>query len=184
MKINVKELDCDFIVFSSHKMLGPTGVGILYGKRDLLESMQPIFGGGDMNFSRIIPDAIKCLLQDKVFTIRSDGSAQRDYMYIQDAVDAYLLLGEKMQEKKLQGEAFNFGSGKPVSVKELFEKIAVACKKPGSKPKILGTAKNEIDKQYLSSKKAHTVLGWSPQYSLEKGLSETVEWYKQFFANF
>lgn len=48
MAVDVRDLDCDFYVFSSHKMYGPTGVGVLYGKRSLLEMMPPYQGGGEM----------------------------------------------------------------------------------------------------------------------------------------
>lgn len=47
-KVDVQELDCDFYAFSGHKVYGPTGTGILYGKRDMLDSMPPWMGGGDM----------------------------------------------------------------------------------------------------------------------------------------
>lgn len=48
MKIDVKEIDCDFLYFSGHKMCGPTGIGVLYGKKDILEKMPPSFFGGGM----------------------------------------------------------------------------------------------------------------------------------------
>lgn len=48
LPVNVQGLDCDFLAFSAHKMLGPTGVGVLYGKPELLETMDPVLGGGDM----------------------------------------------------------------------------------------------------------------------------------------
>lgn len=49
MKVDVKDLDVDFLGFSAHKMCGPSGVGILYGKKKLLDAMEPVFYGGDMN---------------------------------------------------------------------------------------------------------------------------------------
>lgn len=139
------------------------------------------YGGADLNFSRIVPDAIRCILGGKTFEIRSDGSPERDYMYVKDAADAYVLLAEKLGRNELKGQAFNFGSGKPVKVVELFGKIAVACGKPNTKPKVLGTATNEIDRQYLSIEKARKVLGWKPEFSLEEGLQETVQWYREYF---
>lgn len=51
MKVDVQDLDCDFYTFSGHKLCGPTGIGILYGKAELLERMQPFKGGGDMILS-------------------------------------------------------------------------------------------------------------------------------------
>jgi CDP-glucose 4,6-dehydratase len=136
------------------------------------------YGGGDLNFSRIIPDAIRCLLSGKTFEIRSDGTLERDYIYVKDIVNAYLGLAERMEKAK--GEAFNFGTGKPISVLELFKKIteAVGVK---AKPRILGTAKSEIDRQYLESTKARNLLGWEPEYTLDEGLDETVKWYRKYF---
>ncbi len=140
------------------------------------------YGGGDMNFSRIIPDAIRCLLEGKKFVIRSDGTPQRDYMYVKDAANAYLTLGQALDKKEIRGEAFNFGTQTPVNVLELFAKIAKVMGKPNEKPQVLGQAKNEIDRQYLAIDKAKKFLGWTPKYSLEDGLKETVGWYKDFFA--
>lgn len=62
MPVDVQALDCDFLAFSSHKMCGPTGIGILYGKRHLLEAMPPFMGGGDMirrvTFDDFIPNEL------------------------------------------------------------------------------------------------------------------------------
>ncbi len=135
------------------------------------------YGGGDLNFSRIIPDAIRCLLTGKEFLIRSDGTPERDYMYVEDAVSGYITLAEHIREAK--GGAFNFGTAKPISAIALFKNIAKLCGKPGAKPKILGTAKNEIDRQFLSIEKAGEVLGWHPEFALEKGLARTIKWYKR-----
>ncbi len=140
------------------------------------------FGGGDMNFSRIIPDAIRCLIEEKKFVIRSDGTPERDYMYVKDAANAYLSLGKALDKKEFHGEAFNFGTERPVNVVELFKKISALMGKPGEKPEILGQAKNEIDTQYLSIAKAKKMLGWQPKYSLEEGLKETIEWYKKYYT--
>jgi CDP-glucose 4,6-dehydratase len=114
--------------------------------------------------------------------IRSDGTPVRDYLYIKDAVSAYLALGEKLE--KVEGEAFNFGSNEPISVLELVTRILEIS---GSKLKPVikgkGKAKGEIDRQYLSSEKAGKLLGWAPEYKLEDGLKETFEWYKSYFAS-
>lgn len=142
-----------------------------------------VYGGGDLNLSRIVPDAIRCLVQGEELLIRSDGSPERDYLYIKDAVNGYLVLAEQLSANPaLRGEAFNFSSAKPVSVLELVNLIS---KTYGSdiRPKILGQAKNEIDRQFLANGKARAVLGWSPQYSLEEGMKETIEWYKNYFKN-
>ena len=136
------------------------------------------YGGGDMNLSRIIPDMIISFLKDRQPVIRSDGTPERDYMYVKDAVHAYLSLAENIERKEVAGEAFNFGSGKPVSVIQLYQKIASLLGK-NMKPKILGKATREIDRQYLSIEKAKRALEWQPKYSLDEGLTETIEWYKK-----
>ena len=136
------------------------------------------YGPADMNFSRIIPDVISTILKSGQPIIRSDGSPERDYMYIKDAVSAYLALAENLDRKDVLGEAFNFGTSKPVRVIELYNKI-IKLMKSNVKPKILGEAKNEIDRQYLSIEKAKRVLGWQPKYDLDSGLKETIEWYRK-----
>lgn len=136
------------------------------------------YGPADMNLSRIIPDVITRLLRNEQPVIRSDGTPLRDYMYIKDAVSAYLTLAENLHRKDVAGHAFNFGTNKPISVLDLYNKIIRLMGK-NVKPKILGEAKNEIDAQYLSTKKAKEVLKWEPKYSLEEGLKETIEWYKE-----
>ncbi len=139
-----------------------------------------IYGGGDLNLSRIVPDSIRCLVQGEELLIRSDGTPERDYLYIKDAVEGYLTLAENLHRPEVRGQAFNFSSGKPVSVLELVNLIA---KTYGLdiRPKILGQAKNEIDRQFLANGKARAILGWAPQYSLEAGMKETIEWYKEHF---
>ena len=139
-----------------------------------------IFGPGDFNFSRIIPDAISSIIQNKTLVIRSDGKFTRDYVYVDDIVSGYILLAEKMQKLKLFGEAFNFSDENPMSVLELVKKIyKMANKKPNYK--ILGKAKYEIKHQYLSSKKARKILGWKPKAALDGGLKKTIEWYRDYF---
>ena len=138
------------------------------------------YGGADLNFSRLVPDTIRSVLYNKQLVIRSDGTPERDYMYIKDAVNAYLVLASNLNRKDVQGEAFNFGTGKPVSVLELYNKI-IKLMGRNIKPKILGEAKNEIDRQYLSIEKAKKILKWKPKYSLKQGLKETIAWYKRFF---
>lgn len=139
------------------------------------------YGGGDLNFSRIIPDAIRHILQKKEFIIRSDGTPERDYMYIKDAISGYLTLAENLDRDDIKGQAFNFGTATPLSVLDLFKLIAKKCGESNPKFKVLGKAKNEIDRQYLAIDKAKKLLGWKPEYSLEKGLEETIKWYKNYF---
>ncbi|VYU58897.1 NAD-dependent epimerase/dehydratase family protein [Clostridium tertium] len=138
-----------------------------------------LYGGGDLNFNRIIPQSIKSILNNEAPVIRSDGSFIRDYFYIEDAVDAYINLAEKVVDLNLGGQAFNFSNEIQLTVLELVNKI---LKIMGSdiKPIILNQGSNEIIHQYLSAKKARTVLGWSPNYTIDEGLSKTIEWYKEF----
>lgn len=140
-----------------------------------------IYGGGDMNFSRIVPDTIRSLLQGREPVIRSDGTPVRDYMYIEDAVSAYLALAEKIDKAK--GGAFNFGTNKPVTVLELVEKI-IALSGARVRPIIQGKGRSrgEIQRQYLSSEKARCLLGWTPKYTLEEGLKETLDWYREYLS--
>lgn len=138
-----------------------------------------LYGGGDLNFNRIIPQSIQSILNNKAPVIRSDGSFIRDYFYIEDSVDAYINLAEKVVELNLGGQAFNFSNEIQLTVLELVNKI---LKIMGSsmKPIILNQGSNEIIHQYLSAKKARTILGWSPNYTIDEGLSKTIEWYKDF----
>lgn len=138
-----------------------------------------LYGGGDLNFNRIIPQSIQSILNKEAPVIRSDGSFIRDYFYIEDAVDAYINLAEKVVELNLGGQAFNFSNEIQLTVLELVNKI---LKIMGSsmKPIMLNQGSNEIIHQYLSAKKARTVLGWSPNYTIDEGLSKTIEWYTDF----
>ncbi len=140
------------------------------------------YGGGDLNFSRIVPDTIRSVLHNKRPIIRSDGTPLRDYIYIKDIVEAYLALAQKLDDKRVKGEAFNFGTAKPVSVIDLVKNIIRICKKPSLKPLIKGKGKlkGELDQQYLSSKKAENMLSWHAKVTLEKGLAETVDWYLRY----
>ena len=139
-----------------------------------------LYGGGDLNFNRIIPQSIKSILNNEAPVIRSDGSFIRDYFYIEDAVDAYLNLAEKGVDLNLGGQAFNFSNEIQLTVLELVNKI-LEIMGSNIKPIILNQGNNEILHQYLSAKKARTVLGWSPKYTIDEGLSKTIEWYKDFF---
>jgi len=138
-----------------------------------------LYGGGDLNFNRIIPQSIQSILNEEAPVIRSDGSFIRDYFYVEDAVDAYINLAEKVQEFNLGGQAFNFSNEIQLTVLELIDKI---LKIMGSdlKPIILNQGSNEIKHQYLSANKARNILGWNPKYTIDEGLSKTVEWYKDF----
>ncbi len=140
-----------------------------------------IFGGGDLHFSRIVPGTIRSLLKDETPVIRSNGLLTRDYIYVEDVVDAYLSLGEQLRREGVQGEAFNFGPNRPYSVKEMVAALQTLMGKTHLKPKILDQAHLEIKDQTLDSSKAKKILGWKPKYSLEEGLAKTIQWYKHYF---
>jgi len=138
-----------------------------------------IYGPGDLNFNRIVPGTIKSILLGERPTIRSDGTYVRDYIYVKDAADAYLILAEKMDGKDVLGQAFNFSTKNKINVLEL---VKTVLKEMNSKlePIILGEANAEIKKQYLSSDKAKKILGWEARYSIEQGLKETINWYREY----
>lgn len=141
-----------------------------------------IYGGGDLNWSRLIPSAIRALREGKAPVIRSDGTYLRDYVYVQDAVDAYMTLAEHLHEGNIQGQAFNFGPEKPLTVLQVVNTIATMMGHPDITPIITNTAQGEIHSQYLSYEKARKMLEWHPQYSLQEGLKETIAWYQDFLS--
>jgi len=143
-----------------------------------------IYGPGDLNFSRIIPDTIRSVILNKNPVIRSDGTPLRDYVYIGDIVTAYLTLARSLSQNKnkISGEVFNFGTGKPISVMKLVDLIIKIFRNNALHPMILRSKKisGEIDKQYLSIDKAAKVLKWTPDYTLAEGLKLTFQWYKKY----
>lgn len=141
-----------------------------------------IYGGGDLNWSRLIPGTIRSVIRGQRPIIRSDGTFVRDYIYVQDAVAAYLTLAKHLDEPKVRGEAFNFGMDAPKSVMEIVQAIIEVSDPPMLEPVVLDEASNEIEAQYLDSSKARRVLGWQPRYSLREGLRETTAWYREFLS--
>ncbi|MFC1904256.1 GDP-mannose 4,6-dehydratase [Chloroflexota bacterium] len=141
------------------------------------------YGGGDLNFNRVVPGTIRSLIFNERPVIRSDGTLIRDYIYILDAVEAYILLAEKMEELTIKGEAFNFSNELQLNVLDMTGKILEVMGREDLAPVILNEAKGEIKHQYLSAEKARKVLGWQSKYSLEEGLRETVNWYREFFKD-
>ncbi|HIE38252.1 MAG TPA: NAD-dependent epimerase/dehydratase family protein [Anaerolineae bacterium] len=142
-----------------------------------------LYGGGDLNWSRIVPGTVRSVIRGEPPIVRSDGTPLRDYLYVHDAVHAYLMLAEHLDDPEVRGEAFNFGTDAPKSVLEMVETIIAVSDHPELKPVVLGEAANEIQDQYLDSTKARQVLGWEPAYSLEEGLKETVAWYREFLQD-
>jgi CDP-glucose 4,6-dehydratase len=141
-----------------------------------------LFGAGDLNFNRLVPGTIRSLYRGERPVIRSSGTFLRDYFYVNDAVNAYLHLAEKMDKKKLHGEAFNFSMESPKTVLEVVITIS-ALMGSNLEPVILNTAINEIKDQYLSAKKARDLLKWSAGHSFEDGLKATIDWYKNFLEH-
>jgi CDP-glucose 4,6-dehydratase len=139
-----------------------------------------IYGGGDPNRSRIIPDTIQALLDDKRPVIRSDGSPERDYLYVEDAVDAYLAIAGSLDDDAHRGRAWNAGTGEPVSVREVVARLIKAAGKD-VEPDIQGegTPHGEIDRQFLDSRAIKSELGWEPRWTLDDGLAATWKWYAE-----
>ncbi len=141
------------------------------------------YGGGDLNWNRIVPGTIRSITRGQTPVVRSDGQSIRDYFYVEDGAYAYMLLAERLAEDRaLAGEAFNFSNEIQISVLDLVNRIRAEM---GSsvEPQILNEASNEIRHQYLDASKARRVLGWHPQFDLESGLSRTAGWYRQFFSH-
>ncbi|MDQ2087562.1 GDP-mannose 4,6-dehydratase [Herbivorax sp. ANBcel31] len=138
-----------------------------------------LYGGGDLNFNRIIPQTIRSVINKEAPVIRSDGTLIRDYFYVEDAVKAYILLAEKMEDFNIKGEAFNFSNEAQLTVKDIVSKILKAMDS-NIEMIILNEANNEIKHQYLSAEKARNILGWKPVFTIEEGLDLTIKWYENF----
>ena len=138
-----------------------------------------IYGGGDLNFSRLIPETVSAVIDGRRPVIRSDGSPERDFLYVEDVARAYVAIAEALAEGRGAGEAFNAGWGHPNSVREVVELI---CELAGAEvePDIRGEGnpEGEIDRQFLDSTKIREVTGWQPQVDLREGLGRTIEWYR------
>jgi CDP-glucose 4,6-dehydratase len=141
--------------------------------------MGNIYGPGDLNFNRIIPGTIRNILEGRAPQIRSDGTPVREYFYVEDAVDAYLTMAEN-SHKCRPGSAYNFSSGEKRSVMDVVKSIQ-SLMRSDLTPEICNTARNEIQEQYLSIRKAKQELHWKPRHTLDAGLVPTIEWYKKVF---
>ena len=140
------------------------------------------YGGGDLNWNRVVPGTIRSILRGERPVIRSDGEFVRDYFYIEDGASAYMLLAERLASNLvLRGQAFNFSNESQISVRELVELI---LRKTNSslRPEILNQASNEIRHQFLSAEKARNVLNWRPEFTLDEGLDRTIAWYRDFLG--
>lgn len=141
-----------------------------------------IYGGSDLNWSRLIPGTILALLRGEAPVVRSDGTFLRDYVYLQDAVDAYLTLAEAAGNPALRGEAFNFGPNQPASVLDVIGLLLEAAGRTDLQPRIENTARAEIRDQYLDASKARDLLGWRPSWDLRRGLADTLAWYRTYLG--
>jgi len=139
-----------------------------------------LYGPGDLNFNRLVPETIRSVLNNEPPAIRSDGTPIRDYFYVKDAALAYIHLAEEMENSKIYGEAFNFSNELQLTVLELTNKILKLMGRADLKPIILNQAASEIKHQYLSAQKARRLLGWKPKYNLDDSLKTTIEWYAEF----
>jgi len=148
-----------------------------YGVPVTISRFANIFGPGDLNFDRIIPGIMEAVILYKTLEIRSDGKFVRDYLYVKDVADGYVLLAEKISQTK--GQAFNFSSGNNLNVLELVEKVSEVL---GQKCnyEVLNLQKNEIPFQSLNFEKVKKVLGWQAKYTMEEGIKESFDWYKNY----
>jgi CDP-glucose 4,6-dehydratase len=153
---------------------------LTYGVPTVIARCGNIYGGGDLNWSRIVPGTMRDLLGGKTPLIRSNGKFLRDYVYVEDAVDAYLTMAANIAEQPVNGEAFNFSREEPLSVLEIYRVICDVTVGEYVDPIIQDRATNEIIDQHLSSKKAREILKWESKYDLQLGLRETVKWYREF----
>jgi CDP-glucose 4,6-dehydratase len=141
------------------------------------------FGGGDLNWNRLIPGTIRSIIRGQSPIIRSDGTLIRDYIYVEDAVNAYMTLTKELSlNPELKGEAFNFSNETQRSVLDLTKTI-IRLLESNLTPSIQGQNHGEIQAQYLDSTKAITRLGWMPKFGLEEGLKKTISWYKPYLES-
>jgi len=155
---------------------------VTYGLPVAISRCGNFYGGGDLNWNRIVPGTIRSVLRGQRPIIRSDGQYVRDYFYVEDGAAAYMLLAERLAgNPDLRGQAFNFSNETQVTVLELVKRI-LALMDSDLEPDVRNEATNEIRHQYLSAAKARRVLGWQPLFMLDEGLQRTIEWYKVFLG--
>jgi CDP-glucose 4,6-dehydratase len=139
-----------------------------------------VYGGGDLNFSRLIPEAVSAALDGRPPVLRSDGTPERDFLYVEDAASAYLAIVDALDRDDVRGEVFNAGGGRSYPVGEIVALIAKLAG-GGVEPEIRGTGnpEGEIDRQYVDPAKIRERLGWEPEVGLEEGLARTLDWYRE-----
>jgi CDP-glucose 4,6-dehydratase len=151
-----------------------------YGLPVAVTRFANVYGGGDLNFSRLIPEAVSAALDGRPPVLRSDGSPERDFLYVEDAVSAYLTIADGLRREDVRGEAFNAGGGSPHPVREVVE-IVARLAGTGVEPDIRGEGnpEGEIDRQWVDPSKIRDMLSWEPVVGLEEGLRRTIEWYRE-----
>lgn len=154
-----------------------------YGLPIVVSRCGNVYGGGDFNWDRLIPSVIKSFYDEISPRLRSNGESLRDYVFVEDIVNAYLMLGEQLEAKHLEGQAFNFSANQPKTVLEVVHLIGRFMKKDHLKPIIINEAQREIKNQYLNSEKAEKILNWKPYFNLNLGLQLTIDWYQNFFKH-
>lgn len=153
---------------------------VTYGLPVAITRCGNFFGGGDLNWNRIVPGTIRSILRGQAPIIRSDGNYVRDYFYVEDGAQAYITLAEALAKNTaLRGEAFNFSYQQRFTVLEIVEMLLKQMKSDLT-PTILNEVNNEIRAQSLDAGKAHQVLGWQPQFGFDAGLARTIDWYKEY----
>ena len=153
---------------------------VTYGLPVAVTRFANIYGGGDFNLSRIVPDTARALVRGDRPVIRSDGTPQRDYMHVEDAASAYIAVGESLDRSEHHGRAWNAGAGEPVAVIEIVRRmIAVSGKDVEPDIQGEGTPHGEIDRQWLDSTAIREELGWRPEWDLDRGLAEAYTWYEK-----
>jgi CDP-glucose 4,6-dehydratase len=155
---------------------------VSYGLPVAITRCGNFYGGGDLNWNRVVPGTVRSVLRGQPPLIRSDGSPVRDYFYVEDGAAAYMLLAERLAgDRSLAGEAFNFSNELQVTVLDLVQTILRLMDSP-LQPDVRNEASNEIPHQYLSAAKARERLGWRPLFGLDDGLGRTIDWYRSFLA--
>lgn len=155
-----------------------------YGTPVVISRCANLYGGGDLNWNRLVPGTVRSALRGEAPIIRSDGRLVRDYLYVEDGVLAYLTLAEALAaDRGLAGQAFNFGHPAPTAVLALVDQILAACGRSDLRPDVRDDAPHEIREQYLDASRARQRLGWESRFSHEQGLTETVAWYREFLAD-
>lgn len=155
---------------------------VSYGLPVVVTRCGNFYGGGDLNWNRIVPGTIRSILRGRRPVIRSDGEYVRDYFYVEDGAAAYMLLAERLsRDPKLAGRAYNFSNETQVTVIEMANKI-LALMGSELEPDIRNEATNEIRHQYLSAARARQELSWQPLFTLDEGLRRTTDWYQTFLG--